>query len=674
MSLQTCSYCGWSKITTYQGLRTHQGKMGCTPKGLQIPESQQFSTGHYLRQLTFGSPFKLTEPVIFNTPKKSDKSLQVCSCGWSEITTHHGLRTHQGIMGCTPKGMKIPESKQITSKGYLPAITFPGSKIELEEPLTDIFATSMRSNMKRQVCHCGWSELTTDQGLRIHQTECRSKGASVAKSDEYNWRNLSVKNESVPASPNLFEVTLTNTATEASVMDMIQSMVGNQQDAATINQAFQFNTGNEPVFVSQTVSTQIYPAFANVTVKGANETFFKTPPPQSSQPSTSKFDRARRGLDFSAGAQQVQVQERQKPPMTTTQERVKCPEEKEKEAQKLLKAKQDYRKAEILQHIHIRKNKVAEVTSSVKSCKINLDAEWMEINSVFMEVMQIVVDARQKALQPLEDRRHKLQTEASDLIQKLEREIGKLKKTIDELDINRDLQISLDRSLTNVSVDTSFSFGSLRTTTSTMMEQIHQKLDKLSSVELKRTPSFSVDIRLDPLTAHQCLVLSDDGKTVRDGGNYRNVPNTPERFDLFGSVMAVNSLTSRRSYWEVGVSNKTGWDLGVARRDANRKGELSLKPGKGFWVIVHYEERNYAALAAPPVSLSLNVKPQKVGVFVDYKEGLVSFYDAIAQSHIYTFKNCSFGGEILPYFSPHLTQNGKNSDPLIICAGKSSRA
>lgn len=39
-------------------------------------------------------------------------SLQVCSCGWSKVTSYHGLRTHQGKMGCTPKGARIPREEQ----------------------------------------------------------------------------------------------------------------------------------------------------------------------------------------------------------------------------------------------------------------------------------------------------------------------------------------------------------------------------------------------------------------------------------------------------------------------------------------------------------------------------------------------------------------------------------
>lgn len=46
------------------------------------------------------------------THNSTDVSLQVCHCGWSSVTSYHGLRIHQGKMGCTPMGLRIPESEQ----------------------------------------------------------------------------------------------------------------------------------------------------------------------------------------------------------------------------------------------------------------------------------------------------------------------------------------------------------------------------------------------------------------------------------------------------------------------------------------------------------------------------------------------------------------------------------
>ncbi|XP_078020927.1 uncharacterized protein LOC117250495 isoform X6 [Epinephelus lanceolatus] len=114
MSLQVCGCCGWSKVTTYHGLRTHQGKMGCTPKGVTVAESeQQFMWGHV--ELTNNQKdIGLDVYASIKTDAEyyySDMDLQICHCGWSKVTTHHGLRTHQGKMGCTPKRMRNPKKE-----------------------------------------------------------------------------------------------------------------------------------------------------------------------------------------------------------------------------------------------------------------------------------------------------------------------------------------------------------------------------------------------------------------------------------------------------------------------------------------------------------------------------------------------------------------------------------
>ncbi|XP_034712989.1 uncharacterized protein LOC117935010 [Etheostoma cragini] len=302
----------------------------------------------------------------------------------------------------------------------------------------------------------------------------------------------------------------------------------------------------------------------------------------------------------------------QKLSAATAQETAVHPKEKDKEVQNLTQVRPNRNTADtaVKDKIQTSDQNVAQGRSSVKARKGSSKAEWLEITSVFSEVVRLAEEAKQKSLE--------------------------------------------------------LSLSTLRTTTSTMMEQIQQNLDKLSTIELKRISKFAVDVKLDPASAHRCLVLSPDLKLVRDGGKNQIVPDTPQRFDMFGSIVGLNRLTSGKSYWEVEVSNKTGWDLGVARQDANRKGKLSLSPNNGYWVTVHYEDKKYAALTEPPTSLPLTEKPQTVGVFVDYDEGLVSFYNVTARSHIYSFTECSFSGEILPYFSPHLKQNEKNSYPLII--------
>uniref|UniRef100_A0A8D0A510 B30.2/SPRY domain-containing protein n=1 Tax=Sander lucioperca TaxID=283035 RepID=A0A8D0A510_SANLU len=212
---------------------------------------------------------------------------------------------------------------------------------------------------------------------------------------------------------------------------------------------------------------------------------------------------------------------------------------------------------------------------------------------------------------------------------------------------------------------------------STEVEQLYvaqqEKLRKLiikllPESDLKRVQQYEVDVTLDPDTAYPDLILSDDGKQVKHGDVRKNLPDNPKRFDTCVIVLAKQSFSSGRFYYEVQVKGKTEWDLGVVRESINRKGEITLRPQAGYWTIWLRNDNKYLALANTDVLLSLKSRPQKVGVFVDYEEGLglVSFYDVDAEALIYSFTGCSFTEKLYPFFSPEPHYGGKNSAPLII--------
>ncbi|XP_053193274.1 nuclear factor 7, brain-like [Scomber japonicus] len=188
----------------------------------------------------------------------------------------------------------------------------------------------------------------------------------------------------------------------------------------------------------------------------------------------------------------------------------------------------------------------------------------------------------------------------------------------------------------------------------------------VAPLELKRVQQYAVDVTLDPDTAHPNLILSADGKQVYDGDVRKNLPDNPERFSTNPCVLGKQSLSSGRFYFEVQVKEKTKWDLGVARESINRKGDIPLSPENGYWTIWLRNGNEYKALENLSVRLSLESHPQKVGVFVDYEDGLVSFYDVDAAVLIYSFTDCAFTEKLYPFFSPCKNDGGTNSAPLII--------
>uniref|UniRef100_A0A8C9XAF3 B30.2/SPRY domain-containing protein n=1 Tax=Sander lucioperca TaxID=283035 RepID=A0A8C9XAF3_SANLU len=187
----------------------------------------------------------------------------------------------------------------------------------------------------------------------------------------------------------------------------------------------------------------------------------------------------------------------------------------------------------------------------------------------------------------------------------------------------------------------------------------------LPEFELKRVQQYAVDVTLDPDTAHPELILSDDGKQVNHGDVRKNLRDNPERFSDCICVLGKQSFSSDRFYFEVQVKGKTDWSLGVATESIKRKGRFKLTPQNGYWTIWLRNGNEYKALD-DTLRLSLKSPPQKVGVFVDYEEGLVSFYDVDAAALIYSFTGCSFTEKLFPYFSPSSNDDGKNSAPLII--------
>ncbi|KAJ3583979.1 hypothetical protein NHX12_015476 [Muraenolepis orangiensis] len=182
---------------------------------------------------------------------------------------------------------------------------------------------------------------------------------------------------------------------------------------------------------------------------------------------------------------------------------------------------------------------------------------------------------------------------------------------------------------------------------------------------LKRVQQYGVEVTLDPDTAHPQLILSDDGKQVHDGGVVKKLPDNPKRFTWYINVLTRQSFSSGRFYFEVQVKDKTEWRLGVTRESVNRKDDITRTTENGFWTLKFFKDK-LVFNDNPAVRLPVRAEIQKVGVFVDYDAGLVSFYDVEARAHIYSATGCTFSEPPSPFLNPGLHDGGRNSTPLII--------
>ncbi|XP_031154424.1 E3 ubiquitin-protein ligase TRIM21-like [Sander lucioperca] len=338
--------------------------------------------------------------------------------------------------------------------------------------------------------------------------------------------------------------------------------------------------------------------------------------------------------------------------------------------------------AEIQQMIQKRRLKIQEIKHSVDLSEEDADREIAEGVQVFTSLKESVERGLNELINTIKEKQKTTEKQAEAFIKELEQEISELMKRSTEVEqvLRSEDHLHLLQSVqslniqhppptkdwTEVSVRPSSYEGTVVKAVVQLEETLSKEMKKLIEAELKRVQQYAVDVTLDPDTAYPKLILSDDGKQVNHGEVRKNLPDNPERFSLCVCVLGKQSFSSGRFYFEVQVKGKTDWDLGVARESINRKGFITLSPEDGFWTIWLRNGNEYEALADPDVLLSLESPPQKVGVFVDYEEGLVSFYDVDAAALIYSFTGCSFTEKLFPFFSPYYNEGGKNSAPLII--------
>uniref|UniRef100_A0A8C5BTY0 E3 ubiquitin-protein ligase TRIM39-like n=1 Tax=Gadus morhua TaxID=8049 RepID=A0A8C5BTY0_GADMO len=335
--------------------------------------------------------------------------------------------------------------------------------------------------------------------------------------------------------------------------------------------------------------------------------------------------------------------------------------------------------AEVQQMIQERKLKVMEIKDTIEFSKKDADGVIAHGGQVFTALMRRVEKCRDNFNQTVKERLKTTEKQAEDLIKELEQEIEDLTNrssevkplshTKDHLHFLQAFRTLNDppptRDWTTVEVRPPSYAGTLRRSLDQLEETLNMEMKKLcADAELKRVQQYEVDVTLDPDTAHPQLILSEDGKQVHDGGVLKKLPRNPKRCTGYTCVLTRQSFSSGRFYFEVQVKDKAAWRLGVARESIDRRGGTGWTPETGYWTLNYYKNR-LEFRDNPVVHLPLRAELQKVGVFVDYDEGLVSFYDVEARVDIYSATGCAFTEPLYPCF--HLGSGQKaNSAPLII--------
>ncbi|KAM9607229.1 tripartite motif-containing protein 75-like [Trichechus inunguis] len=156
----------------------------------------------------------------------------------------------------------------------------------------------------------------------------------------------------------------------------------------------------------------------------------------------------------------------------------------------------------------------------------------------------------------------------------------------------------------------------------------------------KKINLFKVNLTLDIETAHPNLVISEDRKSVTLRKMNPNYLQNSKKFSFLPALLSSQGFVSGRHYWQVEVRGKGEWAVGVCKESFPRDTITSPSPKDGCWQIRLWSY-TFDALN--------RIKSRRVGIFLDYELGEVSFYNLNNKTLIYTF-NDTFREKLRPYF------------------------
>nr|XP_019571420.1 PREDICTED: tripartite motif-containing protein 34-like isoform X2 [Rhinolophus sinicus] len=312
----------------------------------------------------------------------------------------------------------------------------------------------------------------------------------------------------------------------------------------------------------------------------------------------------------------------------------------------------------------------AEVREERTSWKYQIQTERQRIQTEFNKLRRILDNEEQRELEKLEEEEKKTLEDLAEAEDELLQQSQLLKELISDLerrsewstmDLLQDMSGIMKWSDTWTLkkpkiVSTKLKSGFRAPDLSGMLHMFKQ---------LTHVQCYWVDITLNPFNLNLNLVLSEDQRQLA------SMPIWPVKYYNYGTLGS-EYFSSGKHYWEIDVSKKTAWILGVYCRRRSRNTKIGVRrginhqtvysrfrPENGYWVVGLQNESAYNAFEDSSTSdpkvltLSMAVPPCRVGVFLDYEASTVTFFNVTNHgSLIYKFSKCHFSQAVYPYFNP----------------------
>lgn len=184
-----------------------------------------------------------------------------------------------------------------------------------------------------------------------------------------------------------------------------------------------------------------------------------------------------------------------------------------------------------------------------------------------------------------------------------------------------------------------------------------------------RVSPDSSEVSLDPETAHPKLIISPRGDSATYTGAWQELPDLAARFDTTLNVLSLQGFSFGRHYWEMDVSGKTYWELGVTYPSIPRKGPTEdcwLGRGGESWCVEFFDGEYTAWHGGVPHQLPFTHRLCRVGVLCSFPAGLVTFVEAETMMQLFSFCAGTFTDRLHLAICPGHDHSGANANPIVI--------